>query len=302
MPRPTTPTLVPYTDTLPDINNPATWATTNPPLWTWQTGENVTNQNKVVTYGDAVADYIDTALDGAETVVDSVAQLQLGRTMGEPTIYDTAGTGTYDVPAGATGLLVEAVGGGGAGGSASGSAGVARSAGGGGGGAYGRFMLTSLATSYSYTVGAAGVPAAAGDNTGGDGGNTLFGDAVIPGGKGGAGSGAFDVPVYVTPTSADTPVPSGVTFVAAHRGWRGESGFKTSAATRRSGQGGGSPMGTGGASLQTVSAGTSVAGNPGSGRGSGGSGAVAGDGSSGGLFGQAGGAGTAGKIIITPLF
>jgi len=73
MPRPTTPTLTPFTDQLPDVNNAATWATRTPLFWNWVTGDGYTSIADTVAYGDAAADYIDTALAGSETVVDSLA-------------------------------------------------------------------------------------------------------------------------------------------------------------------------------------------------------------------------------------
>lgn len=73
MPKPSKPTLAPYTDQLPDLNNPATWAERTEDFWTWTTGDGYTNMTTALTYSDNVADYLDTALAGSETIVDSLA-------------------------------------------------------------------------------------------------------------------------------------------------------------------------------------------------------------------------------------
>lgn len=74
MPRPPTPTLMPYTDQLADINNPATWADRTVDFWTWNTGDGYTNLSSIVTYGEGAMDYIDTALAGSEALIDAVAR------------------------------------------------------------------------------------------------------------------------------------------------------------------------------------------------------------------------------------
>jgi len=74
MPKPVVPTLSPYTEQLPDVNNPATWADRTPLFWNWVTGDGYANMANALAYSDAVADYMDTALAGSETLIDSVAE------------------------------------------------------------------------------------------------------------------------------------------------------------------------------------------------------------------------------------
>lgn len=75
MPRPPIPDLTPYTQQLPDVNNPATWADRTPPFWNWVTGPGYTNLSDLVTYSEDAIDYVDTALAGSETLIDAVAAL-----------------------------------------------------------------------------------------------------------------------------------------------------------------------------------------------------------------------------------
>lgn len=76
MPRPLTPTLTPYTEQLPDVNNPATWAERTPLFWNWVTGDGYENMTGLLEYADDVAIYMDTALAGSETIIGSVANLR----------------------------------------------------------------------------------------------------------------------------------------------------------------------------------------------------------------------------------
>jgi hypothetical protein len=77
MPKPSTPTLTPYADQLPDLNDASTWATRTPLFWNWVTGPGYENLSDAVTYADAAIDYIDAALAGGETVVDAVAAIPI---------------------------------------------------------------------------------------------------------------------------------------------------------------------------------------------------------------------------------
>src|SRR5690606_7875264 len=71
------------------------------------------------------------------------------------TVLVTPGSGTYTVPAGVRALRIIAIGGGGAGGGAGASGSGESSAGAGGGaGGIGVRWITSVTTSYAYTVGA----------------------------------------------------------------------------------------------------------------------------------------------------
>lgn len=88
MPRPTTPTLTPYTSQLPDVNNPATWAERTPLFWNWVTGPGYTNLDDFLTYSEGAIDYVDAALAGSETVVDAVTALQADVTVIEAAYID----------------------------------------------------------------------------------------------------------------------------------------------------------------------------------------------------------------------
>lgn len=86
MPRPPTPTLSPYTEQLPDVNSPATWATRTPLFWNWVTGPGYDNFADLLNYSESAIDFIDAALAGSDTLVDAVAAIQaLGaKPIGEP--------------------------------------------------------------------------------------------------------------------------------------------------------------------------------------------------------------------------
>lgn len=77
MPRPTTPTLAPYTSQLPDVNNPATWAERTPLFWNWVTGPGYTNLDDLLTYSESAIGYVDAALAGSESLVDAVAAIPI---------------------------------------------------------------------------------------------------------------------------------------------------------------------------------------------------------------------------------
>jgi microcystin-dependent protein len=76
MPRPTTPTLAPYAEQLPDVNDQSTWATRTPLFWNWVTGPGYDNLSSLLGYSESAIDFVDGALAGSETVVDAVADLQ----------------------------------------------------------------------------------------------------------------------------------------------------------------------------------------------------------------------------------
>jgi len=106
----------------------------------------------------------------------------------------TTGSGTYTPSVGTKAIMVKLVGGGGAGGSAdySNCAGTYHVGTGGGAGGYCEGIITTLSSSYSYTVGIGGVPSSAicgsGGGAGGAGGTTTFGTFVANGGGGGYNS------------------------------------------------------------------------------------------------------------------
>jgi hypothetical protein len=76
MPRPTPPTLEPYTSQLPDVNNAATWAERTPLFWNWVTGDGYINLTSLLSYSEDAIDFLDGALAGSETLVDAVAAIQ----------------------------------------------------------------------------------------------------------------------------------------------------------------------------------------------------------------------------------
>lgn len=202
----------------------------------------------------------------------------------------TAST-TYNTPAGVTALLVRAVGGGGAGGSAGGGGSNYSIGGGGGAGAYGEVWVASPGASYAVTIGAAGSPAAAGNNAGGNGGATSFGSLLnLGGGNGGNGAAGGTFSVGVGGGVGGSVTTGGD---RSHDGDKGGRGIQVSGAFRASGRGANSPFGSGADDRVISNTGTSNAGLAGSGYGAGGGGALAGTSSS-----QAGGAGTAGYVEV----
>jgi hypothetical protein len=97
-------------------------------------------------------------------------------------------SGTFTVPAGVTELQVIALGGGGGGGAYA-SFGGGLIGGGGGAGAYAWVKLTNLAPTCVVTIGAGGTCGVANGESGGPGGQTSFGSAVLCGGGAGGISG-----------------------------------------------------------------------------------------------------------------
>ncbi len=102
----------------------------------------------------------------------------------------TSGT-TYTPPTGCRAIEVTCVGGGGGGGGTGASgASTAGVGGAGSGGGMARMLITSLESSYTYAIGAAGTGGAAGTNNGANGGNTTFaGGSVSISANGGVGGG-----------------------------------------------------------------------------------------------------------------
>lgn len=107
----------------------------------------------------------------------------------------TGTTGTYTPTAGMVFCDVDGVGGGGAGGGAAQSSSAQGGGGGGGGsGGYSLIRLTAaqIGVSKTYVVGAGGTPGTAGNNAGGNGGDSTLGSTlwVAKGGTGGSGAAA----------------------------------------------------------------------------------------------------------------
>ena len=217
----------------------------------------------------------------------SIANLAPGR-LSNITIY-TSGSGTYTVPTGVTKLLVKCLGGGAGGAGGITSAGGACSAGSGGSsGGYCEKLFTSLASSYSYAVGAAGTGGSAGNNVGGAGGNTTFSTMTANGGGGGSSMASNTTPYTTNQGTGGTATGGDINV----NGNGGVIGVRVTGATGWSGNGAPSPIGGGGAVGGNNYSGTS-AGVSGT-YGGGGSGAFVGtSGTS-----QAGGNGGSGLIEI----
>lgn len=206
--------------------------------------------------------------------------------------------GTWTKPAGLKRVKVTVVAGGGAGGScaATGAAPNAVSAGGGaaGGAAIKTIPAASLGATETVTVGAGGVPAAAGTNQGGSGGSSSFGaHCSATGGTGGSGGAA---------SAGDT---TGGAFASGGVGSSGDINLKGgssgsglifgSSSTACGGKGGDSIFGAGGGSIST---GTTSAGDPGGNYGAGAGGSLSGASQSA----IAGSAGAAGIVIVEEFF
>lgn len=195
------------------------------------------------------------------------------------TVYNTAGSGTYTVPAGVTRILVEIWGAGGGGGGASNMANEYCGTGGAGGGYTRKIIDVTPAQTLAYAVGAAGTGGAAGAS-GTGGGTTSFGGILTATGGAPGVHGKFAVIGNITIGGVGTGGDINLT-----------GGYGTGAlpaapnGTGVGGSGGGTPFG---ATSGVQSAGPNIAGVwPGGG-----------GGGSGGTGGAAGGAGAAGGIII----
>ena len=146
------------------------------------------NRVGVGTVTPAVALDVVGAIASSGNVSNSIGQLYSLRSV----VYLTTGTAaTYTPTAGTKAIRVTCAGGGGGGGGADGQgAGTGAAAGGGGAGGVAYKLITSVAASYTYTIGAAGAGGAAGDNAGATGGTTTFsGTSVSLSATGGTGGG-----------------------------------------------------------------------------------------------------------------
>lgn len=152
------------------------------------------------------------------------------------TTINTAGPGTFIVPAGVTSLQIQAWGGGGAGGGAQGTATLNRSGGGGSGGAYtAATVAVTPGASYTYTVGAGG---------------TGVSNAI--GNPGGAST--FNSPVVVTAAGGNPGMNNNGAGGAASIGGTFNGGAGAAGTSGASGGGGGSAgsAGNGGNALTTT--------------------------------------------------
>ena len=195
-------------------------------------------------------------------------------------LLDTTGTYTPTSGTGSALLFIQGAGGGGGGVGTSNGQGI------GGGGAAGEtrlYVLTGVTGTYSYTIGALGAGATAGNNSGGTGGDTTFGTGPLvtsKGGTGGAGTAGA-----TSASSGTTPTGSGGVLLPGTDG--------PHSASNTSIRGGGCIFGLGGALVATLFAYTAAGGNPASGKGAGGCG-----GCHNGTSAVGGGAGTAGCILV----
>lgn len=185
--------------------------------------------------------------------------------------------------------LVEVLGAGGGGGGTNTAGASASVASGGSAGSYARKYFASLPASCAIAIGAAGTAGTAG-NTGGTGGNTTFSDGTTtvtaPGGGGGlpqAAAATFDFRGFTGTTAVATngDINSG--------GMTGDGSIRLDGVTGRSGSGGSSQYGAGGAGKTFGGAGNAAIG-----RGAGGGGGATLNGGAA----VAGGAGTAGLIVV----
>ena len=195
---------------------------------------------------------------------------------------------TFNRNANTKSLLLESVGGGAAGGSSASAAAPAYTGGGGGGsGGYARKLVSAatFGSSQTVTIGAAGTAGAAGNNPGGNGGDTSVGTLCIgKGGTGGGGSqnGSGGVAGLGGVAGTGDLVPTGNP---------GTSGFSSTAGTVQAMGGNGGASYFGGAGLGSAGA---ANGNAATNYGGGGGGA-----SSYNNVNTTGGVGSAGVVVIT---
>jgi hypothetical protein len=211
-------------------------------------------------------------------------------------------SGTFNVPAGVTSIKVEAWGGGGAGGRAV----RKNSAGGGGaGGSYAASVLSGLATSYPFIVGAAKTSAANNTASNNNGNPSYFGSSLVYaiGGPGGAGAASN------TNALPGTGTITNCIGNVRYSGGNGSTGNLTAGIPGGAGGGGAGSTGAGGsANAGTGGSGTSLGGGNGANgvanNTNGATGFVYGGGGSGGKAGNQnknGGSGAAGLIKVTYL-
>jgi len=157
--------------------------------------------------------------------------------------------GTFTPTAGTSLLIVELLGGGGGGGGTPATTATTSSVGGGGAaGTYGRYILSTIAASYSYGVGNGAVGGS--NSSGGFGSDTTFGSLVARGGAGGSQGGAGSTAVGITVGGGSGPASTATTLLIP--GERGGTGYKLSGVVVNSGPGGSCIYGSGGASVSNA--------------------------------------------------
>lgn len=197
------------------------------------------------------------------------------------------GAGTYTPPAGVSALYIASIGAGGGSGGITASSTVQCVTGGGGAGAVKQGFVTPLAASYAYSCGVGGI-AGTPNGAGGNGGQTTFGSiATASGGSGSAGQDATASPPTVAIPGAGGGT-GGASLQITTAGSSGSPGL-ISGLTAMGGAGGDTFYGTGGQVRTTTGDGSS-----GTGFGAGASGANTG----GGGTNRNGGAGTQGAVLV----
>lgn len=226
--------------------------------------------------------------------------------------YSTAGTHTWNKPAGATSCTVVAIGGGGGGGKGQTDVAGTIRYGGNGGGAGGTIIgwleASTLTSSVTVTVGAGGAAGTLQNAGGGDGGDSSFGTYLVGGGGGGGGGGAWFGGAVIGGAGASSLVCNnggrsvtgvfGASGAAGHTG-SGAPGTSIDASNVKNaimGSGGKSAAGAGGACKNNSAGGSGANGsNTNGGAGGGGGGAnTSGSGYAGGNGGSQGGGGGGG--------
>lgn len=204
-------------------------------------------------------------------------------------VYTTGTAQTYTPSTGVKKARVTVVGPGGGGGGADGGSSQAGCGGGGSAGGWAIKLITSLAASYTYTIGNIGTGGSAGNNAGNDATDTTFTDGVgltLTGSHGwGGGSMAAGTGVAFASAAGAVAGTGGDINGASSAGGLG---LRLSGTVAGSGFGGSSPLGGGGQGRYTSGVGLA-----GSGYGAGGSGAMADT-----TTDRAGGNGSGGLIII----
>ena len=225
---------------------------------------------------------IDTALSNVAAATSGINSVA---------VQTFTSNGTYTPTSGMSYCIIECWGGGGAGGGlGAGTSGYCNGAAGGGAGGYSRKTASAatIGASQTVTIGTAGSPGAAGNNAGGNGGDTSVGSICIA--KGGTG-GAGGVSSGVTSGGAGGVAGTGdLTAVGENGGSNIQIRVTTGAI---SGKGGSTLLGSGGMSVLNNNY---QNGNAGTGYGTGGSGSGNANGNA---TSTSGGAGQKGYVIIT---
>jgi hypothetical protein len=172
-----------------------------------------------------------------------------------------AGADTYIPKVGCTTAIIFALGGGGGGGGVTGATSNANAAAAGGSGGGWAWLITPVTQAHTYVVaiGAAGTAATAGNNAGGNGGDTTIetdGGAGLVRAKGGTG-GAGMAQSTAAKINGGTVGTAGTTGGNLNMtGHAGDGSFCVATSVAKSGKGGDSPYGSGGRSLAAVAAGS----------------------------------------------